>query len=212
MNRLPQIICSTLLVSLVGLSSSAIAEKNASLDFKLGHASDAVLQESFEGTLPTLFRGVKGEWKIADGSLIANELAADKHAAVLNVQKSNRNSAIRLSFKFDGTTKGFNLSLNHKGGHLYRVGVSPSAMRVSLDKDKKDPTSKAVVLGTTKAKFAAGQWYTLQVEMQGDRVVAQCDNGAIVEAQHAKLDTDKPNYRIVMKGDSLAIDDITVWE
>lgn len=28
----------------------------------------------------------------------------------------------------------------------------------------------------------------------------------------ASLDTDKPNYRFVMKGDSLPIDDLQIWE
>ncbi|MCM2373389.1 family 16 glycoside hydrolase [Aporhodopirellula aestuarii] len=212
MNRLLQTVFSTLLISLAGLSSPAIAEKNASLDFKLGQPGDVVLQESFDASMPKLFQGVKGQWEVVDGALLGKELASDKHAAVLNVKKANHDSAIRVSFRFDGKTRGFNLSLNHKGGHLFRVAITPAELRVSLDKDKKDPASKAVVMGSAKAKFTAGEWYTLQVEMKGDRVVAQTDNGAIVEAGHEKLDTDKPNYRIVMSGDSLAVDDLSVWE
>ena len=47
--------------------------------------------------------------------------------------------------------------------------------------------------------------------MVGDKVVAMTDNGLKVSGQHARLDTDKPNYRFVMKGESLAIDDVKVW-
>ncbi|MGV3483487.1 MAG: family 16 glycoside hydrolase [Planctomycetaceae bacterium] len=156
--------------------------------------------------------GVKGDWKVQDGALVGRELPADKHAAVLNYQKKNRNSVVRFSFKFDGSTKGFNLSLNHDKGHLFRVVVAPMALSIQLDKDKKDAASKPLVLATAKSKFEAGQWYTIQVEMLGDRVVAQTDNGALVEASHPKLDVDKPNYRFVMKGDSLAIDDLQIAE
>ena len=112
----------------------------------------------------------------------------------------------------DGTTKGFNFSLNHAKGHLFRVVVTPTAMTVNLDKDKNDPESKAVVLGTAKGKFEQGKWYTMQVEMRGDKVVAQTDNGLTVEATHSTLDTDKPNYRFVMKGDSLSLDDLQIWK
>ncbi|MBC7965709.1 MAG: hypothetical protein H7Z17_07250 [Fuerstia sp.] len=131
---------------------------------------------------------------------------------MLNFQKKNRNSVVRFSFKVDGTTTGFNFSLNHAKGHLFRVVVTPTAMTINLDKDKNDPKSKAVVLGTARGKFERGKWYTMQIEMQGDKVVAQTDNGLSVEATHATLDTDKPNYRFVMKGDSLAIDDLQIWE
>jgi hypothetical protein len=60
---------------------------------------------------------------VIDGVLVGKELKADKHAAVLNFQKSNRNSVVRFSFKLDGETKGFNFSLNHAKGHLFRVNV-----------------------------------------------------------------------------------------
>jgi hypothetical protein len=131
---------------------------------------------------------------------------------VLNYQKKNRNSVVRFSFKLDGDTNGFHFSLNHKGGHLFRVVVAPTKLTVNLDKDKKDPKSKSIVLGSAKSAFEQGKWHTMQIEMVGDRVVAQTDNGAIVDASHAKLDTDKPNYRFVMRGATLSIDDLHVWE
>ena len=112
----------------------------------------------------------------------------------------------------EGETKGFSFSLNHAKGHLFRVNVTPAALTVNLDKDKNNPESKAIVLGSAKAAFAQGQWYTMQVEMIGQRVVVQVDNGAMVDATNRALDVDKPNYRFVMKGDSLAIDDLQVWE
>ena len=192
--------------------TAAQAETKPRLDTKLGPMGEATIHETFDEPLSDVFRGVKGEWVVADGVLKGRELAADQHAAVLNIQKPNRNSVVQLRFKFEGTTSGIQFSLNHSKGHLFRVVVSPSHLQINLDKDKKDPASKAVMLGRAAAKFAPGTWYTLQVEMKDDQVVAQTDNGAIVEASHAKLDTEKPNYRLVMRGDSLMIDDLHVWE
>lgn len=49
---------------------------------------------------------------VVEGVLVGNELKADKHAAVLNFQKSNHSSVVRFSFKLDGETKGFSFSFS----------------------------------------------------------------------------------------------------
>ncbi len=64
--------------------------------------------------------------------LVGKELKADKHAAVLNFQKLNRNSVVRLSFKLDGETSGFSFSLNYAKGHLFRVNVHFHIVAVAL--------------------------------------------------------------------------------
>lgn len=196
----------------VCIVTPSLADKNATIKPSLATIGSVIANESFDAELAKPMQPVKGEWKTMKGVLVGKELAADKHAAVLNFQQKNRNSVVRFSFKTDGNTKGFNFSLNHSGGHLFRVIVSPSKLAINLDKDKKDPASKALVLDSAKGEFEQGVWYTMQVEIVGDRVVAQTDNGIRVKATHAKLDTDKPNYRFVMRGDSLSIDDLQVWE
>jgi hypothetical protein len=130
---------------------------------------------------------------------------------VLTCKLKNRDSIVRLSFKLDGSTKGFNFSLNHAKGHLFRVIVEPTGLIVRTDADKKDKTIKSELIAEAKAKFEQGKWYTLQVEMVGDRVVAMTDNGLKVSGQHPRLDTEKPNYRIVMRGETLSIDDFKIW-
>lgn len=208
MSRLPLAFVFALTVSL-----SAHAEKNATIAPKLASIDSPVIQEDFNGDkLSAIMVPVKGEWTIVDGKLHGKELAADKHAAVLNYQKKNRDSVVRFSFRFADNTEGFHFSLNHRGGHLFRVVVSPNKVAVNLDKDKKDPASKVVVLNTAKGDFKSGEWYTMQVEMVADKVVVQTDTGVQIESSHPKLDTDKPNYRFVMRGNSLSIDDLRVWD
>ncbi len=186
------------------------AEKNSPIKAMLGEPGKNPTVESFDKGLAESMLVVKGEWKVVDGVLVGKELDADMHAAVLSLQRKNRNSLVRFSFKLDGTTSGLHLSLNHEKGHLFRVVVSPSSLSLNLDKDKNDPSSKPLVLDKAQASFVAGKWITLQVEILGDTVVAHTDTGAVVKAQHASLDTDKPNYRFVMKGDSLSIDDVLI--
>ncbi len=47
--------------------------------------------------------------------------------------------------------------------------------------------------------------------MQGDKVVAQIDNGLKVEGQHPSLDSKKTGYRFIMKGNALVLDDLSAW-
>ncbi|MGB7326324.1 MAG: family 16 glycoside hydrolase [Rubripirellula sp.] len=196
---------------LIAVHGDAFADKNVAIEPKTGEAGSTSVSETFDSALASPSAGVKGEWKVVDSTLVGKELAADKHAAVLNYQMKNRNSVVRFSFKVDGSTRGFMFSLNHAKGHLFRVSVAPSLVSINLDKDKSDPKSKATKLATAKAVFEQGKWYTMQVEMKGDRVVAQTDNGVLLDVVHPKLNVDKPNYRFVMKGDSLSIDDLQIW-
>ena len=90
--------------------------------------------------------------------------------------------------------------------------VTPSSVAVSTDADKKDPSVKAIPLGKAEAKFEPGQWYTLQVEVKGQKVAVQTDNGVKIEGSNPILDVDKTGYRFVTRGESLVIADIKTWE
>ena len=60
--------------------------------------------------------------------------------------------------------------------------------------------------------FKQGCWFTMLVEIKGDKVVAQTSNGLKVSGSHSDFATKKPNYRFVMKGQHLLIDDLRIWE
>ncbi len=190
----------------------ARAEKDADLKLLISKASKNVVQEKCDGMkLPKGFAVAKGDFQIRDGAIAGWEKKEDMHAAVLNLQKPFKSAIIRFSFKRDGVT-GFNLSLNHAKGHLFRILINDDHLIISKDKEKNDAASKAEVLGRAEGKFPPGQWQTLQVEIVGDRVAVQCDNGVKVEAHHPGLDIEKTGYRFVMRGSTLLLDDINVWE
>lgn len=192
--------------------SPAVAAKNAKLKPALVTPGEVVLEDSFSGTSLGKRWGVnKGEWKVADGVVKGREKADDKHAAVLTCKVPNRNSAIRLSFKL-GQAKQFHLSFNKTRGHLFRVIVTPERLLLRTDKPGKKSKVRPVVLAKAGVKFAADQWYTLLVEVSGDRVSVQTDNGARINGTHSSLDVDKPNYRFILRGDGLQLDDVTIWK
>ena len=202
-----------LAVSLITITSCiAFAAKDADLQPTLARPGKVVFDATFEGgELGKSWAMPKGDWQIKDGAMIGKEKASDMHAAVLSLGLPRKDSIIRFSFRMDAV-KMFGLSFNHAKGHLFRVNVSPGALLVSKDKDKNDAAAKGGPMGKAAAKFAPGEWHTMLVEIKGAKVSVRTDNGAKVEAEDAALDVEKTGYRFVMRGDSLLLDDVKVWE
>jgi len=171
-----------------------------------------VVDDSFgRAKLGKGWAAVKGDWRIKGGVLTAAEKKADKHAAVLNFARPNTDSIVSFRFKLDGP-KTFNLSFNHAKGHLFRIIAGPDGLVLQKDKNKKDPKSKPVRMSTAKGPFKQGCWFDMLVEVRGDKVVAQTSNGLKVSGSHPDFATKKPNYRFVMKGQHLLIDDLKIWD
>lgn len=199
-------------ISLTLSSLPALAEKAAELKPTFAKPGAIIAEDGFSDSAPGKSWSVaKGTWVVKDGALVGAEKPEDKHAAVLTLAKPNHNSILRFSFKLDGTD-GLALSFNHAKGHLFRIAVSPTGIAANMDKDKKDPKSKALPLGKAAGKFERGQWYTMLVEVQGSRIAVQTDNGVKLEASNPGIDVDKTGYRFVMRGASLLLDDVKAWE
>jgi hypothetical protein len=188
------------------------AAKNAKLKPTLVTPGTVALEESFSGpALGKRWSVSKGEWKVTDGVVEGREKAEDKHAAVLTCKVPNRDSAIRFSFCL-GKAKQFHLSFNRKRGHLFRVMVTPGSLVLRTDKPGKKSKIRPVVLAKAAVKFDPEQWYTMLVEVRGDHVSVQTDNGAKLKGSHSSLDVDKPNYRFILRGQALQLDDVTIWK
>lgn len=210
MRSLITLTASLLMVS--GGASRGLAEKDTELGLLISRAGKSIVQETFSGTkLSKPWVVNKGEFQPREGALAGWEKKEDKHAAVLTLQRPFKSAILRFSFKRDGVT-GFNLSMNDAKGHLFRILLNDDGLTVNKDKDKKDPASKAEVLGKVEGKFPTGQWQTLQVEFVGDRVAVQADNGAKLEVRHPALNVEKTGFRFVMRGSTLLLDDVNVWE
>jgi hypothetical protein len=200
------------IMGLLALSSTLLADKDADLKTLICKASKVVLQEKFDTpNLPKGWAVGKGDFQVREGAIAGWEKKEDMHAAVLNLQKPFKNSLIRFSFKRDGAT-GFNVSFNHAKGHLFRVLVNDDGLVINKDKDKNDKAGKPLVLGKAEGKFPPGVWHTLQIEVVGDRVAVQADNGVKVEGKNAGLEVEKTGYRFVTRGSTLYLDDVSIWD
>jgi co-chaperonin GroES (HSP10) len=202
----------SLVLALSSISTLAFAGRNAEIKSTTPITEKPAYETLFDAAgLEKPLSVAKGDWVIKDGAVAGKEKAEDKHNAVLSLDIPKKDSVIRFSFKMAGASL-FHLSLNHAKGHLFRVQVTPTGVIVNLDKDKKDDASKAIVLGKAATAFKADEWHTMQLEMKGDKIILQTDNGAKIEASNPTLNVEKKNYRFVTKGESLFIDDLKVWD
>ena len=203
-------LLASLLVTLP--TTVCLAGKGADLKPILAKPGKTSVEETFGGSaLGKNWNVAKGDWQVHDGTLVGREKKEDKHPAVCALAVLNHDSIIRFSFKLDGA-KSLGLSYNSAKGHLFRIAISPTSVTVSLDRDKKDEASKNVPLGKADAKFEPGQWYTMQVEVKGDKLAVQTDNGVKIEATNATLNADKTGYRFVTSGESVALAEVKAWE
>lgn len=200
------------LLGLLILVPAGRAEKNADLKPTLVPAASVALDEKFDATaLPAEWRVAKGDWQVAGGAVVGKEKASDMHAAVLTLNRPFKTAAVRFSFRRDGAT-GFNLSFNHAKGHLFRIAVADDGLSLIKDKDKNDAASKQQVLSKIPCKLPPGQWHTLLVEISGEKIALQADNGEKLFAQAPSLDVEKTGYRFVTRGSSISIDDLIIWQ
>jgi hypothetical protein len=197
----------TLLCALT--AAPLFAEKNAKLKPLLIEGKEQLDDAFDESPLGDVYAAVKGEWKIVDGALTGKELESDAHAAVLSCNVPNKDSLIQFSFKFDGASL-FHLSFNHAEGHLFRIMLDEKSVAIRTDKDKQDSASKLLVLAKANTSFKKGQWYTMLVEVKGEEVALQIDNGVKLKGSHASINVDKPNYRFIVRGESMQIDDLKI--
>lgn len=200
-------------VVLLAILSAPLFAAEPALKPQLGKTGKLLLEENFsEGKLSEKWAVAKGKWEVNEkGALAGSELVADQHAAVLTLKQPNRNSIVQFDFTMDGV-KQWAFSLNHASGHLWRLSVTEAGLSLMKDKDKKDPASKPVKLATSGIEWKQGETYTMQVEIVGPKVLVRlADGSATLSASHPALDTDKPNYRFVTRGESLLIKNVKVW-
>jgi len=192
--------------------NSVFAAKDADIKPALAQPGNSTFEARLtSGGLEGPWTVAKGDWTVQDGTIVGKEKASDNHPAVLFLKLPARDSIIRFSYKLDGAQK-FELSYNSAKGHLFRVLVGADSLAIAKDKDKKDEASKREDLGKAGATLPAGAWHTMLVEVKGDQVEVQTDDGAKVVGKNDALSVDKTGYRFVVHGETLTLADVRVWE
>lgn len=190
-------------------------------ELKLGQRGKVLLEETFAGAdVPKGWAANTGKLRVAEGSLRASELAADKHVGAFRYRLPVQDAVVQLDFRFDGA-RVFNLGFDpapgelKKKGHLYSVVITPTSWLLTEHNDKAKPESKSKALAKAETKFEKGQWYTLVLENKGEQVVVQVAGREPLKASAPDFKVKKPGlvFRMGGKdGEEVAVDNVKVWE
>lgn len=163
-----------------------------------------------------------GSWEVADGVLVAGQIAADNHAAASRWQLPLSDGVVTLKLKFAGATAfhiGFDPAPGQldKQGHLYSLIVTPTKAELKKHKDKADRQSKDETLATAGYADAADRWLSIELRTEGDRAsaVITASNGALatvakLEATDASFHVSKPTVVFRVVGSEVQLDDVEV--
>lgn len=175
----------------------------------LGIPGTLVYENALE-KLPEGWTAPKGDWAGADGALRGAERPSDNHGAVIRMAKPLADCIIQFEVKLDGA-KGVSLSINDKTGHLARVSLSPTSMRVAKDDHDHDGPDKAVAFAVYKIDAQPGTWHTVRMELVGREMLGQVD-GTSGFGEHEQLAAPKANLGLTVAGQSASFRNLKIWE
>jgi len=152
----------------------------------------------------------KGKWEIKDGVLVGAEKPEEHHGAMLTKPGlAFHNAAIGVSFRLDGA-KRITLDANSQAlGRIIAASISSTELTLFRSIAGGD---KMEVLDKVPLKLAAGTWYMLLLEMQGQEVVASIDGNQTAFGAGERIDVDKTSVQLRVGGESVAFKNLRVWE
>ncbi len=195
----------------------SLADPSYAGDLLISKKGASLMSNDFstDGTLKAPWTMPKGKWEVKDGVLMGSEVKADKHAAVLHYNKKVHNLIVEFDYELKGA-QFLHLSFNHAKGHLWRLMITDKEIRLQKDKDKKNPNSKAEVAAKASFTTKPGERHSVTVEIVGPQIVAQItgsgNNKITLKASNPAFDTEKPNIRFIVRGESVLIDNVKAWQ
>lgn len=171
----------------------------------------ASIYENALADKPAEWTAAKGRWEPADGVLRGAELAADKHGAVIRLTKPLTNFIVQFEVRLDGA-KGVSLSINDPKGHLARIGLAPTSVRVGKDDHDKDGPDKAVAFGFLKADLKPGVWNRVRMEIVGDTMLGCVNDDLAAFGSHEQLAGPKSNLGLTVAGETASFRNLKICE
>ncbi len=167
----------------------------------------------FSKPLGSEWKVVKGEWKTVNGELRGDELAADKHSAVLHHPGKVEALIITCEFRLNDARTFYVGFDNEK--HVGRLVIRTNS--IGLYEDSPDPKLKPGTkqashpLMTYAPKLKTDEWYPLTLEIRGDEMTALVA-GTQLKAKHPFLASPKGRYWFAVNGTNLRIRNLKVWD
>ena len=147
-------------------------------------------------------------WESRDGILVRNDLPGDNKRIFIK-KPEYKDVVIRFDFQFRGAEE---IRLVTGGGGHYNFGVHirSNRFRVKTASDKSVPFY-STILGECPFQFEKGKWYTLQVEVEGDEILARLDSKHFVMGKHPMLDRKRAYFAFQVDQPGAVFDNVGIW-
>ena len=147
-------------------------------------------------------------WEARDGILVRNDLLGENKRIFIK-KPEYRDVVIRFDFQFRGAEE---IRLVTGGGGHYNFGVHIRRNRFRLKTaDDKSVPYFPTILGECPFQFKKGKWYTMQVEVAGDDILARLDAKHFVVGQHPILNRKREYFAFQVDQSGAAFDNVGIW-
>ena len=147
-------------------------------------------------------------WEARGGLLVRNDLPGENKRIFIK-KPEYKDVAIRFDFQFRGAEE---IRLVTGGGGHYNFGVHirRNRFRVKTADDKSVPYFPTI-LGECPFNFEKGKWYTMQVEVVGEEILARLDAKHFVVGKHPMLNRQRSYFAFQVDQSGAAIDNVGIW-
>jgi hypothetical protein len=191
---------------LAALSTITLADE---AKVPLVQSGKSVTQPDLKQPLDETWKIAKGTWEVKDGELIATELPAEKHSAVLWHQVGLQSAVIECEFQFDGA----NVFIIGCDGakHVGRLVITKTTAKISEDSTEVKGVHPGATLGETKLAIKPGEWHKVRFEWTGDKMAARIDDKEI-QGAHPSLSVKKARWWFAVGGAKMRIRNVKASE
>ena len=147
-------------------------------------------------------------WEARAGILVRNDLPGENKRIFIK-KPEYKDVVIRFDFQFRGAEE---IRLVTGGGGHYNFGVHirHNRFRVRTADDKGVPYFPTI-LGECPFKFEKGKWYTMQVEVADDEILARLDAKHFVVGKHPMLNRKREYFAFQVDQSGAAFDNVGIW-
>jgi hypothetical protein len=225
---------SRLIPVLLAITFSATGRSADNITGPLAKQGDLLFADDFERTTLGDWQVIIPGFHVADGVLVARQDRQD-HGSVGRVYLPMKDVIMSFRFKLAGSPR-FNVVFDdkhHKGshaGHICRVAVAEKQVRLGDDKEgimrndifamRRDPQQKEAAdkriagrAANVKANIKSNTWYTMTIEILGDRMRVSLDGEAIGTLQSPGIaHPTKQSVHFTVTGKETHFDDVKIWQ
>ena len=196
-----------------------VAAERGKIETKLGTPTEVVVQSPFDKDAPAMRKGDLagwkagiGEWSIADGSLIGNEVPEDNHASSLTHRLEATDMIITAQVQL-GDAEQIAFACRDTvppNLHLGRLYITPDKLWIQ-HMSGISKTTKAERLITKEVEIDPQKWYDVTIEIIGDTYRAKVGDEEL-EATHSRFADAKGIVALTNKGQGARFKNVEIWK